>query len=296
MDIDRLRYFATVVKTRNLSRAAALLRISPPALSRAIKVLEGELHRKLMVQNGRGIAITDDGLEVAASAEKILQAVNGLRAGEIESKKRGAALRLGASCEFTSHFLAVLAARKQDFAKIEVHDLIPGAIEAALLSRRIDLGLTLVPMPDPRLDYETVGRIRMRVVARRGAFSELPFARVPFAVPIPLLEGTPSRTENIDNWPDAQFPRFTPYRVSIMESALELCRRGLAASYIPEFVVRLHNEIVLEPYRLFPLAAAEAITPKEASAVYLVKRSGDAESPAMRSLARAVRAATRSED
>ncbi|MGZ3686562.1 MAG: LysR family transcriptional regulator [Bdellovibrionota bacterium] len=43
MNIDRLRYFAAVVETRNLRKASELVGISPASMSKAISTLEGEL-------------------------------------------------------------------------------------------------------------------------------------------------------------------------------------------------------------------------------------------------------------
>ena len=74
MSIDRLRYFAAVVETRNLRRAAELVGISPPSMSKAIGVLEQELGLKLLYPEGRGIGITAKGLEVYRLAASLLEA------------------------------------------------------------------------------------------------------------------------------------------------------------------------------------------------------------------------------
>lgn len=47
MDLTRLRYFLVLSETEHLGKAAELLGISPPALSKAVQVLESELKLKL---------------------------------------------------------------------------------------------------------------------------------------------------------------------------------------------------------------------------------------------------------
>jgi DNA-binding transcriptional LysR family regulator len=73
-----------------------------------------------------------------------------------------------------------------------------------------------------------------------------------------------------------------------MESAVELCRRGHAVAYLPEFVVRLHNEGVLPKFRLSELRAP--VPSKERlQSVFLIQRKGLGETPLYRQIARCLR-------
>src|SRR4051812_25916033 len=73
MNIDRLRYFAAVVETRNLRKAAELVGISPASMSKAISTLAGELGHELTRPEGRGIEITEKGLEIYRSSSALLE-------------------------------------------------------------------------------------------------------------------------------------------------------------------------------------------------------------------------------
>lgn len=73
MELRQLRYFATVARELNFTRAAARLHVAQPALSRQIKQLEDELGVALLVRNNRKVSVTPRGLTFLAEAESILE-------------------------------------------------------------------------------------------------------------------------------------------------------------------------------------------------------------------------------
>jgi len=83
--LHQLRYFAAVVDERSFTRAAALLAMSQPALSRQIALLERQLGAKLLERTRRGVqptlagrAILPEARAALASAERVTRA-----AGEV---------------------------------------------------------------------------------------------------------------------------------------------------------------------------------------------------------------------
>jgi DNA-binding transcriptional LysR family regulator len=287
MDIDRLRYFHTVVQTQSLRKASELLNISPPALSKSIKALEEQLGAKLIIADGRGIAITDDGRRVAEQARKIIKEADVLLNSSTLRKEKPL-LRLGSSEVFTTYFLGSLVDNHMRDYDLELHELVPGAMEEAIANRKIDLGISYVPIPHVQLDFLKVTELKMRVYALKGVFESHEFAELPFACPITPIEGSPNRIRGLDGWPDDRLPRHRKYQVTLMETALELCRRGLAVSYLPVFIANLHNKTVKEEYKLIPLENAP--NPRSvAQEVYICKRKSDQEGETTKQLARALR-------
>jgi LysR family nitrogen assimilation transcriptional regulator len=71
IDVRKLRYFATVAEVGSFTRAAALLHVAQPALSRQVQQLEDELGHQLLLRSGRQIRLTDAGEAVLRHARTI---------------------------------------------------------------------------------------------------------------------------------------------------------------------------------------------------------------------------------
>lgn len=61
MDIQKLKYFHSVAKLQNITKAAENLHISQPSLSHALHILEWEMGVPLLKKQGRRIALTEVG-------------------------------------------------------------------------------------------------------------------------------------------------------------------------------------------------------------------------------------------
>lgn len=76
MEIRVLRYFLTIVEEKSINKAAGVLHITQPTLSRQIAQLEDEVGVKLLQRGGRGITLTEEGILLRRRAEEILQLVD----------------------------------------------------------------------------------------------------------------------------------------------------------------------------------------------------------------------------
>ena len=86
MDLKQLDYFVHVADASSFSKAAQLLSVAQPALSRQIRALEVELRQTLFLRNGRGVTLTPPGVRLLAHARGILQQVQRVRAELDESR------------------------------------------------------------------------------------------------------------------------------------------------------------------------------------------------------------------
>ena len=92
MDLRQLGYFVQVADLGSFTRAASVLRIAQPALSRQVRALEVELRQRLFDRNGRGVTLTPAGKQLLDHGRGILQQVE--RARQALEAERGAATGL----------------------------------------------------------------------------------------------------------------------------------------------------------------------------------------------------------
>lgn len=76
MEIRLLRYFLTVVREGGISRAAEVLHITQPTLSRQLSQFEEEVGVKLFHRGARRITLTNEGILLRRRAEEILALVD----------------------------------------------------------------------------------------------------------------------------------------------------------------------------------------------------------------------------
>ncbi len=72
MEIRTLRYFLAVAREENMTRAAELLHVTQPTLSKALKSLEEELGKKLFTRHSFSIRLTDEGVLLRERAEDLV--------------------------------------------------------------------------------------------------------------------------------------------------------------------------------------------------------------------------------
>ena len=270
----------------SLVKASEVLHISQPALSKALRLLESEVGASLLEADGRGLRLTETGMALKRETAPLLgqwlaipERIKGL-ASEVPT-------RLGSFEVFTTYFLGPLMSFV-DLKSLEIHELAPGRLEDALAEGRIDVGITYAPIPKAGVDFVEATKIKMGVFGAAKLLKSAPFEELPFVAPLSPSDGLPSKVAGLDGWPDHKIRRHVRFRVTMMESALELCRKGHCVAYLPEFVAHLHNENVRAEYRL--LEHESPIPLKERSqSVYLVRRQGNAESKLQRQIAKCLR-------
>ena len=75
MELRVLKYFLAVAREESFTRAAAVLHISQPTLSRQIQAMEDELGKPLLTRTTQHLSLTSDGILLRKRAEEILALV-----------------------------------------------------------------------------------------------------------------------------------------------------------------------------------------------------------------------------
>jgi len=145
MELRHLRYFAAVGRSLNFSRAAEILHISQPPLSRQIQEFEEEVGAALFDRTGKKTQLTEAGEYLLIESERLLEAVDVAcrTAKAIALKTR--ALKVGCVSSFFNTrippFLGELGKSRPTLkldilvmpTEAQVHALMSGALEVGFV-------------------------------------------------------------------------------------------------------------------------------------------------------------------
>lgn len=167
MDLRQMRYFVTVARERNFSRAAELLHIAQPPLSRQIQQLEDELGVVLVDRSQRPIALTEAGRFLYEQATHILLRTEHIieQTRKIGSSKRE---RFVIGCVGSTLYGGIpdLVRRMRHLwpdLDIEIREMMSTEQVSALKERRIDLGFGRVRFNDREVERLTLREERLVV-------------------------------------------------------------------------------------------------------------------------------------
>lgn len=172
MELRHLRYFVMAAEEKNISRAAARLNISQPAVSRQIRDLEGELGIALFDRGSGGLSLTEAGQAALLHAQDLLRRAAGLEAAMAAFKRSPKrSLRVGfiptALPGFLAAALRAFNQRREDVCT-QIREMSPLEQEQAL--RRGEIDLALLGTPRPQLSEE----FRSTVIAKTQMAIVLP--------------------------------------------------------------------------------------------------------------------------
>ena len=86
MDIRVLEYYLMVAREESITRAADLLHVTQPTLTRQLMQLEGELQVKLFTRSSHGIVLTEEGMMLKRRAQEIVDLTNQTKSDLIGGK------------------------------------------------------------------------------------------------------------------------------------------------------------------------------------------------------------------
>ncbi len=141
MDLYHLKTFFFLAKVKSFTKAASLLFVTQSAVSHAIKKLETSVDTPLLQRKGKTIVLTDAGLTLFASCEKIFyeieRADQDIARFKRETKVR---IRIGSPVEFgTSILIKHIKAFLDAHPDIRLDFLFSHHLETPLVEDEVDL-------------------------------------------------------------------------------------------------------------------------------------------------------------
>lgn len=129
MTLLQLGYFVEVCKCRNMTKAAAKLHISQPAITKAIQELESEYGVQLLLRRKNGQELTQEGQFLYQRAEALLHQAEELDAAMKQLCKQRRVIRVGVSVVFIQLFPEILGDYQRTHPGLELKSYAFGTVE-----------------------------------------------------------------------------------------------------------------------------------------------------------------------
>jgi DNA-binding transcriptional LysR family regulator len=137
LDLRLVRYFVAVASELHFGRAAALLFVSQPALSKQIKKLEAQLGEPLLVRDSRHVSLTPRGARFYDDARQLLAL-----ADRLQRPARSAGIRVAHIHELaTSRDVCDAFAQAFPETSLLEHSMVSSDQLEALLTDRLDVAI-----------------------------------------------------------------------------------------------------------------------------------------------------------
>ena len=260
MELRTLRYFLAAAQERNITRAADILHVTQPTLSRQLMDLERELGTTLMIRGKNGLTLTDDGNFFQQRAEEIVELAERLERSFVERNADvSGQIAIGASEAVGSRLFARLIKQFSDkypMVQFQLYNEMADNIKDRLDKGLVDVGLLLEPVDTLKYDFvrlsqkETWG-ILMRddhPLADRERIDPDEIAEYPLI--LPLRE--PVRNE-ILNWISREEKDLTiPLSYTLLSNAALLVETGLGCAFCLDGALAIHSSPQLRFVPIYP--------------------------------------------
>lgn len=157
MELRVLRYFLTAVNEGNITRAADILHVTQPTLSRQLIELENELGTTLLIRGKRSLTLTDDGMLFRQQAEEIVELAD--KAEQTFAGKNdaiGGVISIGATEALGGRALARymnMFLEKYPGVRFDLYNEMADNIKDKLEKGLLDLGLLLEPVDTKKYEF-----------------------------------------------------------------------------------------------------------------------------------------------
>lgn len=157
MELRVLKYFLMVAREESVTKAANLLHITQPTLSRQLMQLEEELGVKLFIRNKKHILLTEEGMLLRRRAEEIVTLSEKTREELSHSKEDlSGKINIGSGELRTSLFLAelIISFKKlHPLVEFEIYSGNADNIKERIESGILDIGLLQEPVDISKYDF-----------------------------------------------------------------------------------------------------------------------------------------------
>ena len=271
-DLNLYKTFYTVCKCKNISKAAELLYVSQPAVSKSIKILEENLNTTLFIRSSKGVSLTlegelffsyiNKGLEEFSKGENLLDKIKNKEVGNI---------KIGVSTTIGKNYLIPkleMFAKFYPSFKISIMNKPTVDTIESVKDGKLDIAIVSPHEKDKELEFLELSTMQDIFVASPDYLDKVDYSSTEELFgkgSLMLLENNNITREHINNYFTAIGIDITPdIEASNMEFLIECAKIGLGiTSVVKEFVYGY-----LEDGTLVELHLNKPISPRTIEIVY----------------------------
>ena len=234
MELRVLNYFLMAAREENITKAAQLLHVTQPTLSRQLMQLEEELGVKLFQRSNHCIVLTEEGMLLKRRAQELVSLAEKTRQ-DLMQKDTELTGEISIGCgELQSvDFLAKLLARFQvehPLVQMSIFSSNTDSIKERIENGTLDIGLFPEPVDISRYEF-----IRVPVREEWGVLTQedSPLGRLPFVRPENLvgrplmISGREMVQHELANWFGDEFQKLDiSVRYNLLYNVAMLVRNG----------------------------------------------------------------------
>jgi LysR family nitrogen assimilation transcriptional regulator len=244
MDLKQLDYFVHVADASSFSKAAQLLSIAQPALSRQIRALEVELRQTLFLRNGRGVTLTPSGARLLAHARGLVQQAERVRAELDESRNAPLGrVALGVPPSVSRVLSGPLVAEfrtRFPRANISIAEGLTVHILEWLTLGRIDVGVVYNPPASPTVELRSFVGQKLYLIGAKRAGKGAAGVELRKLPGYPLI--IPSRPHTIRMLVESSLSALglkatIAYEIDGVRAILDLVERGYGYAVLPRLAL-----------------------------------------------------------
>lgn len=274
MDLKQLEYFVRVAEAGSFTKAAALLNIAQPAISRQVNQLEESLQTRLFTRNGRGAVPTEEGERLLAHSRSILNQMARARE-ELESMQGRATGRvsLGMPASIASYILVPLIKSIKDAlpaAELIVHQGRSAELQEWLISGKVDFAIMYDVPFSPFIEKVGLASANLVLIQSQEAVASAPIALKEIRnIPL-LIQCQPNTSRMLVELEMRRIGRTPRIAMEIdnIRAIVELVREGYGAAIVSPRAVRevgrgngLTIRAIIEPELKLELSLAIPVRP-----------------------------------
>ncbi len=230
MELRTLRYFLAAAQEKNITKAADILHVTQPTLSRQLTDLERELGVTLTLRGKNGLKLTEDGIFFRQRAQEIVELADRLEKNFAERKGDiSGMVVIGASEAVGGQILAKLIKEfygKYPAVQFTLYNETVDNIKDRLDKGLVDIGLLLEPVDVTKYDYVRLsGQDTWGLLVREDH---------------PLVEKSSLKADDV-----APYPLIMPLRENIRAEIMHWLGREKKELSVPLFYTLLSNAALM---------------------------------------------------